>query len=115
MDIANIHSMRESIQAVRTLVESPSSPEADLSWLSRVESTKWLYHVRLVLSAAILSAHAVNKRQTVLVHCSDGWDRTGQVCALVQMLLDPHYRTLSGFMQVIEKVCVASLAPLTGA
>lgn len=35
---------------------------------------------------------------SVLVHCSDGWDRTAQVCSVASLLLDPHYRTLKGFM-----------------
>ena len=30
----------------------------------------------------------------VLVHCSDGWDRTPQLTALSQLLLDPYYRTI---------------------
>lgn len=29
----------------------------------------------------------------VLVHCSDGWDRTPQIVALSKLLLDPYYRT----------------------
>lgn len=37
---------------------------------------------------------------SVLAHCSDGWDRTAQTCALALVLIDPHYRTLDGF-QVI--------------
>lgn len=35
---------------------------------------------------------------SVLVHCSDGWDRTAQVCSVASLLLDPYYRTLRGFM-----------------
>ena len=30
----------------------------------------------------------------VLVHCSDGWDRTTQVITLAELMLDPYYRTL---------------------
>ena len=30
----------------------------------------------------------------VLVHCSDGWDRTPQVIALAELMLDPYYRTI---------------------
>ncbi|MGH0140530.1 UNVERIFIED_CONTAM: hypothetical protein FKN15_076465 [Acipenser sinensis] len=40
---------------------------------------------------------------SVLVHCSDGWDRTAQVCSVASLLLDPYYRTLKGFMVLIEK------------
>ncbi|CUF93018.1 myotubularin domain-containing protein, putative [Bodo saltans] len=43
----------------------------------------------------------------VLLHCTDGWDRTSQVSALSQLLLDPHYRTVSGFVDLIEKDFVA--------
>ena len=30
----------------------------------------------------------------MLVHCSDGWDRTPQIVALAELMLDPYYRTL---------------------
>lgn len=103
LNIANIHAMRESFENLRGLVLTPNQ-DLDLNWNARVEDTKWLYHVRLVVSAAWKVADAVaNKQTTVLVHCSDGWDRTGQLCALSQIFLDKHYRTLTGFMQVIEK------------
>ena len=28
----------------------------------------------------------------MIVHCSDGWDRTPQIASLAQLLLDPYYR-----------------------
>jgi hypothetical protein len=31
------------------------------------------------------------------MHCSDGWDRTPQISALAQMMIDPFFRTLRGF------------------
>ena len=40
---------------------------------------------------------------SVLVHCSDGWDRTAQLCSLAQLMLDPYYRTVRGFEVLIEK------------
>ena len=41
--------------------------------------------------------------ENVLVHCSDGWDRTSQMTALTQLMLDPYYRTVKGFQVLIEK------------
>lgn len=37
------------------------------------------------------------------MHCSDGWDRTGQLSGLTQLLLDPYYRTIEGLITLIDK------------
>ncbi len=44
----------------------------------------------------------------MLVHCSDGWDRTAQLVCLSQLILDPYYRTVVGFEVLIEKDFVAA-------
>ena len=49
----------------------------------------------------------------MVVHCSDGWDRTAQLTAIAMLLLDPYYRTLSGF-QVNAKFEINGLAYFTG-
>ncbi len=46
---------------------------------------------------------------SVLVHCSDGWDRTAQVCSVASVLLDPYYRTLRGLMVDTEPFFVLKL------
>ena len=38
-----------------------------------------------------------------MIHCSDGWDRTSQLLSLIQIMLDPYFRTMKGFMVLIEK------------
>lgn len=49
----------------------------------------------MLLKAAITVVHAVDKEcKPVVVHCSDGWDRTTQIVALAELLLDPYYRTI---------------------
>ena len=45
----------------------------------------------------------IQNNNSVLVHCSDGWDRTAQLSSLSQMLLDPFYRTINGFAILVEK------------
>lgn len=101
LDIHNIHVMRESLRKLKELC----FPLIDESkWLSGVESTYWLKHIRCILAGACRIADKVeNHKTSVLVHCSDGWDRTAQLTALAMMLLDPHYRTIKGFEVLIEK------------
>lgn len=43
------------------------------------------------------------EKRNVLIRCSDGWDRTSQLCSLSQVMLDPFFRTKKGFMILIEK------------
>ena len=39
----------------------------------------------------------------MLIHCSDGWDRSAQLISLSQVLIDPYFRTLEGIAVLIEK------------
>jgi len=81
MDIANIHSVRDSENLLWDLCRPSSSVGGGGSWLGKLDNTQWLQHVWSILGAgarcaAILSQEGVS----VLVHCSDGWDRTAQIC-----------------------------------
>ncbi|XP_054914641.1 myotubularin isoform X1 [Poeciliopsis prolifica] len=100
LDIQNIHVMRESLKKLKDIVY-PNVEESH--WLSSLESTHWLEHIKLVLSGAIQVADKVSSGNSVLVHCSDGWDRTAQLTSLAMLMLDSHYRTLRGFQVLIEK------------
>ncbi|KAM7398464.1 hypothetical protein PAMA_006395 [Pampus argenteus] len=100
MGMANIHAIRNSFQALRTVCSQIPDPG---NWLSALESTRWLQHLSVMLKAATLVCSAVEREgRPVLVHCSDGWDRTPQIVALAKILLDPYYRTLEGFQLLVE-------------
>ena len=78
------------------------------AYLHALDESQWLGHVASLLRAAHRLAHCVHVgHRSVLVHCSDGWDRTSQVCVLVQLLLDPHYRTTRGLATLLDKDVVA--------
>ncbi|XP_029108925.1 myotubularin-related protein 3-like [Scleropages formosus] len=100
MGMANIHSIRRSFHSLRLLCTQMPDPT---NWLSALEGTKWLQHLSLLIKAALLVANAVDRdHRPVLVHCSDGWDRTPQIVALSKILLDPYYRTIEGFQVLVE-------------
>jgi hypothetical protein len=81
-----------------------AEPAADTHWYASVDSTGWLAMVRALLVGSCLVAKAMClDRRSVVVHCSDGWDRTSQVVALTEILMDPHYRTMEGLRVVVER------------
>ncbi|XP_074864336.1 phosphatidylinositol-3,5-bisphosphate 3-phosphatase MTMR8 isoform X2 [Carettochelys insculpta] len=104
--IENIHVMRSSLQKLLEACEAKSPSMSD--FLTGLESSGWLRHIKAVMDAGVFLAKAVKEEKaSVLVHCSDGWDRTAQVCSLASILLDPFYRTFKGLMVLIEKEWIA--------
>ncbi|XP_027872759.1 myotubularin-related protein 7b isoform X2 [Xiphophorus couchianus] len=100
--IENIHVMRSSQQKILDVGEMRALSMTDFLW--GLESSGWLKHIKAVLDAGVFIAKAVaDEGVSVLVHCSDGWDRTAQACSVASILLDPFYRTIRGFMVLIEK------------
>lgn len=56
------------------------------------------------MKSALIVVNAIDlEERPVLVHCSDGWDRTPQIVALAELMLDPFYRTIDGFRVLIER------------
>uniref|UniRef100_A0A8C9WFL3 Myotubularin related protein 8 n=1 Tax=Scleropages formosus TaxID=113540 RepID=A0A8C9WFL3_SCLFO len=100
--IENIHVMRSSLQKLVEVCTAKSPTMSD--FLTGLENSGWLRHIKAVMDAGLFLVKAVmEEKASVLVHCSDGWDRTAQVCSLAGILLDPFYRTIKGLMVLIEK------------
>lgn len=103
LGIENIHAMRESLnvvfQALKDGDMTSLPPNRDL-----LAKSKWIKYNTSILDGSALIARQVGIHHShVLIHCSDGWDRTAQLSALAQIMLDPYYRTLEGFMVLVEK------------
>jgi myotubularin-related protein 6/7/8 len=103
LGIENIHVMRESlakvIEALKDSDVSKLPPNREL-----LAKSGWLKHITGLLDGAALIARQIGIQHShVLIHCSDGWDRTSQLSALAQLLLDPYYRTIDGFIVLVEK------------
>ncbi len=103
LGIDNIHVMRDSlnkvIEALKDSDVTPLGPNREL-----LHKSHWLKHIANMLDGVGLIARQVGLQHShVLIHCSDGWDRTSQLSALSQLCLDPYYRTFEGFIVLVEK------------
>ncbi|DAZ97967.1 TPA: hypothetical protein N0F65_005125 [Lagenidium giganteum] len=104
LNIANMYRMQSSFQSLMKLVLPGGVEDQDSTWWSAMESTKWVSHVRLILEGALKIARVIElEGSSVLVHCSDGWDRTSQLVCLAQLMIDPYFRTIRGFAVLVEK------------
>ncbi|EQC34005.1 hypothetical protein SDRG_08223 [Saprolegnia diclina VS20] len=99
MGIDNIHVVRTSFNVLSQALYQVD----DTTFFSTLQKSRWLEHITSILQGATEVASHLERGDAVLVHCSDGWDRTSQLSALAQIMLDPYYRTLEGFAILVEK------------
>ena len=118
-DIDNIHSVRNSFTKLKFLCLysrdsntnkfffSNNTIEGDLSlninYFSQFEQTGWPYFIYQIINNSIVISNSVKEGRSNLIHCSDGWDRASQLTAFSQLLIEPYYRTIEGFIILIEK------------
>ncbi|XP_047068752.1 phosphatidylinositol-3-phosphatase myotubularin-1-like isoform X2 [Lolium rigidum] len=118
----DIHVMKDSFRGLREYMNAYdyiSSNGATLdqgdpisSWVTQTSKSmadisklqKWLSHIQNILvNASYITRKITGESASVLVHCSDGSDGTSQLVGLSCLLLDPYYRTFSGFQALVEK------------
>jgi hypothetical protein len=101
LNIDNIHVMRHALEKLRQSCIAYVREE-----VKYVDASSWFHHISLLLSGALHIANTIHNSLgsvAVVLHCSDGWDRTPQLLCLAELLLDPQYRTIHGFEILIEK------------
>lgn len=100
--IGNVHAQTAALRKLQQSIHSYHRQESAF-----VDASLWLEQVSLVLAAAVSIVRDIVAGTSCVVHCSDGWDRTPQLTALAQLMLDPYYRTMTGFAVLVEKVAVS--------
>jgi len=101
-EIDNIHKARNALNSLYSLCLSDKINDNNKFWAA-VDNTGWFNFIYLLLRNAEEISQLIQENNSVLIHCSDGWDRTSQLSSLAQILLDPFYRTINGFALLIEK------------
>ena len=101
-EIDNIHKARKALNSLYSLCLSNKINDYNNFW-TNLEQSGWFQFIYLMLKNANEISKTLQNNHSVLIHCSDGWDRTAQLSSLSQLLLDPFYRTINGFAILIEK------------
>jgi myotubularin-related protein 6/7/8 len=102
--IENIHKMRKSLEHMMATTLGGGSANLSMDgFMTELANSGWLKHIRAVLDTSLFIVNFMLEGYPVVVHCSDGWDRTSQTCALACLMLDGSYRTIQGFQALIEK------------
>ncbi|KAJ1364070.1 hypothetical protein KIN20_024072 [Parelaphostrongylus tenuis] len=104
--LPNIHNVRSSFHQLRALLCSNQNRTGE-SYLSALEGTCWLNYIKDLMNSARKCVDTLFDGQSVLVHCSDGWDRTTQIVSLAKLMGDEYYRTIQGFEELIRLEWVA--------
>lgn len=101
-DINNIHAARSSLAKIYQMLKEKDFRETK-KFHSSFESSGWPEFIYGIIKSSTEIALSVKQGYSCLIHCSDGWDRASQLTAFSQMLVDPYYRTIRGYMTLIEK------------
>ncbi|XP_053560794.1 myotubularin-related protein 9-like isoform X1 [Bombina bombina] len=87
------------------LVSACYEPALEINrWLSKLQASRWMSHVKEALGAAGLTAECMERKGgCVLVQGKEGTDTTLLVTSLTQLILSPDCRTFDGFQDLIER------------
>jgi protein tyrosine phosphatase len=92
-EIDNIHAVRDSINKLHSLAMLKDLRE-NKKYFTLLEQTNWFDFIHQILKSSLEITSSIKNGHTILIHCSDGWDRTSQLTSLSQLILDPYYRTI---------------------
>ena len=67
------------------------------------DEKKWLKQISLLIQYSKIISDLLYKGKQILIHCNEGYDYTSILSSIVQIILEPYYRTLRGFAVLIEK------------
>ena len=101
-EIDNIHQARNALNKIYSMLKSSRFSD-NKNFLSSFENSGWPSFIFGIILACVSITSAVRRGYSVLIHCSDGWDRCSQLTAFSELLIDPYFRTIKGYMTLIEK------------
>ncbi|XP_048224589.1 myotubularin-related protein 10 isoform X2 [Perognathus longimembris pacificus] len=102
--LPNIQEIQAAFVKLKQLCVNEPFEETEEKWLSSLESTRWLEYVRVFLKhSAELVYMLESKHLSVVLQEEEGRDLSCLVASLVQVMMDPYFRTITGFQSLVQK------------
>ncbi|XP_077569793.1 myotubularin-related protein 10 [Stigmatopora nigra] len=102
--LPNIQDIQSSFVKIRQICVIDPFEESEERWLSAIENSRWLEYVRAFLKhSAEMVYHLDGRNVSVILLEEDDRDLNCVVSSLVQLMVDPHYRSLVGFQGLVQK------------
>uniref|UniRef100_A0A8C3YPW2 Myotubularin-related protein 10 n=1 Tax=Catagonus wagneri TaxID=51154 RepID=A0A8C3YPW2_9CETA len=110
--LPSIQEIQAAFAKLKQLCVNEPFEETEEKWLSSLENTRWLECVRAFLKhSAELVYMLESKRLSVVLQEEEGRDLSCIVASLIQVMLDPYFRTITGFQSLIQKEWVMAGYP----
>ncbi|GAB5369545.1 hypothetical protein AAMO2058_001414200 [Amorphochlora amoebiformis] len=105
LGIQNIHVMRRAYKVLlgACFDAMEKGGTYSVTFQESLAKSGWLLHISQLLVSINQITARLMECTSVLVHCSDSWDRTPQLVSLAQLCVDPYYRTRCGFRTLFER------------
>ncbi|XP_053320579.1 myotubularin-related protein 10 [Spea bombifrons] len=111
-NLPGIQEIQTGFSKLKHLCVNEAFDETDEKWLSSLENTRWLEFLRVFLRQATELVYILDsKRRSVVLQEEEGRDLSCLVASLVQLMLDPYFRTIVGFQSLIQKEWVMAGYP----
>lgn len=101
--VDNLSDLRESYKKLKKLCVGNFNINVEEHWLNTLDNTRWLDQLKNVMYAASRVVELMEFGTSVFLTYPCNWDRGCQISALSQLWMDPYYRTIKGFIVLIEK------------
>uniref|UniRef100_A0A0N4Z9I4 UDENN domain-containing protein n=1 Tax=Parastrongyloides trichosuri TaxID=131310 RepID=A0A0N4Z9I4_PARTI len=78
------------------------------NYFSNINDSEWMVHISNLINISNTISDLINEFNASVALCiEDGSDATCQISSIVQIMLDPFYRTFIGFRLLVEKEWLA--------
>uniref|UniRef100_A0A3Q2XD19 Myotubularin related protein 10 n=1 Tax=Hippocampus comes TaxID=109280 RepID=A0A3Q2XD19_HIPCM len=102
--LPNIQDIQSSFVKIRQICVIDPFEESEERWLSSIENSRWLEYVRAFLKqASEIVYHLDGRNVSVILQEEEDRDLNCVVSSMVQLMVDPHYRSLVGFQGLVQK------------